>query len=194
MRPIRARLAAALLALLLAGPAGAQSVFQPAPAYHAARTLAYEYLNTANGANTLYISTTELTLPANTFATNGDELLVEWLVTTDATAATRSYQCTLGYTAYDSTSGFTGGLSALSTTTATASVTYNMTARFRRLNATGAAGTGLAVIGTSNQARVWATAALTFSGALNLRCIVKSSVATAGVVTIQDYRVTWRPR
>lgn len=154
----------------------------------------WEYTNTANAADTLYVSTTPFSLPANTLATNGDRLDVYFTAALDATASTKTLICNIGYSAFDTTAGFTAGLSFISFSTTATSSSYVIKAEVTRLSATSDLHNALAVVGASMQASgVVPGAAVTWSNSNNILCIAKSSVGTAGIVTLRDLRVTWSP-
>ena len=55
-----------------------------------------------------------------------------------------------------------------------------------------------AIVGTASasswQQRLWNTASITWANAQNIKCHAKSSVATAGLVTLEELRVSWVPR
>ena len=77
--------------------------------YPGPRTLYWEYTNASNSADTHYVSSSEYPLPAGTLERNGDKLIVEMDVVFGSSAATKTYQCNIGYTSWDAVQGFTGG-------------------------------------------------------------------------------------
>ncbi len=158
--------------------------------------LYWEYTNTANAADTLYVSSTPYALPAGTLATNGDQVMIEADLLFDATASTKTYVCNIGYSAFDTTTGFTGGLNLVNSATTTTTVSVHASGRVTRSGAT-TANIGLAANLLSSgawQSSAASTGSITWANAQNMLCIAKSSVATAGIVTLRELRVTWNPR
>lgn len=161
-----------------------------------ASTLTYERINTPNAADTNYVSSTLYTLPANTLGTNGDRLEVEFPVSFDGTAATKTYTCNIGHTAYDATSGFTGGINMLSSATTSTSVTIVGRGVVTRISGTQSSVYAFNGISSGSwQTTAWTTStAVDWSASQPVRCIGKSSVGTGGIITIQEMRLTLVPR
>ncbi len=162
--------------------------------YHQSGTLYWERVAVANAADTLYVSTTAYSLPAGTLATTGDRLDVEVSLLFDATAATRTIQCNLGYTAWDSTTGFTGGVHVITITTTATSTGFKGSSQITRLGAASEEHFATALSGTTVINGSYGTSStLTWANAYNVLCHAKSSVATAGVLTLESVRLTWHP-
>jgi len=160
--------------------------------YKLGGTLYWEYTNVANGNDTNYVTTGVYALPANTLATNGDRLIIELSTVATATASTKTITCAIGYTSFDATAGFTGGYTFASFTPATVSATGVMTAQMTRISATTSSSVAKNII-TSTQDGGWGSGSTTWANANNILCAVKSSVNTAGIVTIKEFRITWSP-
>lgn len=159
------------------------------------QTLYWEKKNVANTADTNYVPTSEYMIPAGYLATNGDKLTVEMDLVFGGTAGTKTYQCNIGYTAWDAVGGFTGGVSILLNATTHVNVSVHAKGDMNRVTSTTAESYSGSLFSTGAwQAGGYGSSAITWANAQPLRCHAKSSVATAGVVTVKNFRVTFFPR
>jgi len=162
--------------------------------YHVPGVLYWEFTNLGNAADTLYITTSAYSLPAATVSTNGDRLDIELLTVWDATASTKTVQCNIGYTSFDTTSGFTGGVTFASFASSSVSVTGVVKSALIRSAATVMEYYTTHMVGTAWQASGYSSGSVTWANANNVLCSAKSSVGTANIVTIKQLRITWSPR
>lgn len=151
-----------------------------------------EVINVANAADTVYVTSTPYSLPANTLAASGDELEVDLVALQSAAASTRSYKCNIGYSAFVAATGtFTGGNTIYSGSFATASINIQLTGHITRTtNATTGAVWTYAISGPLK----W-TALTTpdFSVANNILCAANDGTGNAAAVTLQTLRIRLRP-
>jgi len=166
--------------------------------YKPGGTLFWEQTNIANAADTLYIKTATYTLPALTMTTDGDRISIEANLTFSATAATKTYYCNIGFTAFDTTGGFTGGINVVGAATATTDAGVTSRSVLTRISATATSTYALADLaaggGATFQSGAWTTGAITWANAQPIACITKSSVGTASVTTLNEFRVIYEPR
>jgi hypothetical protein len=160
------------------------------------RTLWWERVNLANGADTNYITSTPYALPAGLLATDGDALELEFILSLSAAASSKTYTCNVGYTSYSAAAGFTGGLPVISNSTANASTTIIARGRITRLSATTAgyyANNQWATSATS-QGTLYSTGSITWANAQNIASIGRDATGNASAITLQEVRIMLVPR
>jgi len=160
-------------------------------------TLFWTGTPTGNLADTNWVISPVYALPANTLTSNGDRLEVEAIVSFSATVSTKSVSCRVGYTAFDISTGFTGGVPLNTNTTSSTTASGQIRGVVTRISATtashatfGITSGGVVLVGVIYDA----TSAITWGAANNIACAVKDSAGIANSEIIQELRVTVFPR
>lgn len=159
-------------------------------------TLYYERPNIANAADTNFVSSTPYVLAANTLNSNGDTLVIEMITSFSAAASTKSYQCNIGYTAFDAAAGFTNGQTLVSSSTANASIMVTSIGRQSRTGSQAydvfamsqfgnAAGSNSSVQATQFVGGVTTN----FAVNNNILCAVKDGTGNASAITLRTVRI-----
>ena len=149
--------------------------------YPGPRTLYWEYTNASNSADTHYVSSSEYPLLLGTLDRNGDKLIVGMDVVFGSTAATKTYQCNIGYTSWDAVQGFTGGVNIVSGATAHTSVSVHARGEMTRLSPTSEEHFALQALSSGAwQASRYGTGQVLWDQENTLRCHAKSSVVPRG--------------
>jgi len=159
------------------------------------RTLYSQFVNTANAGDTNFVSSTAYSLPAGLMSTNGDTLRIEATYTLSAAVSTKTMQCAIGYTSFDATGGFTGGVSLGSFASTSASQNMVMLATVTRESAILLDSHSVARYNTTPafQASVNNAQSITWANANNILCIAKDGTGNASAVTIKWVRVLFEP-
>ena len=160
------------------------------------KTIYYERPNIANAADTLFVSSTPYVLVANTLNSTGDTLVIEMITSFSAAASTKSYQCNIGYSAFDTTAGFTGGQTLASSSTANASIMVTSIGRQSRTGAQSYDVWAMSQFGNAagSNGSVQATqfvggATTNFAVNNNILCAVKDGTGNAAAITIRTVRI-----
>lgn len=159
------------------------------------RTLYSQFVNVANAADTLYVSSTAYALPAGLMSTNGDTLRIEAIYMLSAAGSTKTMVCAIGYTSFDTTAGFTGGVTIGSFASTAASQNMVMQATIIRESATVLDSHSLARYNTtpSFQASINNAQSMTWANTNNILCAAKDGSSNASAVTIKWVRILFDP-
>ncbi len=169
-------------------------------AYRPSGVIYWQAPAVANAADNLFLTNTAYSLPAGTLSTNGDALIIETLCTGSSSSDNKAVVVNIGYSAWDTTAGFTGGLNVIVSGKTTASATHYSRAMVTRLSATTASYMSETRVVTATadlfDSTLYASGSLTWANALNILAEVRDVTPTgvAAVITLQEIRVTFVPR
>jgi len=163
--------------------------------YKSSGAIYYQFVNTANTADTNFISSTAYSLPANTLNSTGDVIQVDFYALLSAAVSTKTWICNIGYTAWTAAGGFTGGVTLLTDASTTASVSilaHSLATKVSSGNVSIQAWSQFSN-GTSRSHAAWSSSALTLTGANNILCEAKDGTGNAAAITIKEMRIIFIP-
>lgn len=163
-----------------------------------AGSLYFSDTDAGNSADTNYVISDVYALPANSLSTDGDRLEIDAVITTTATAASKQATINIGYTSFAVASNFTGGITVYNNTFSAVSDTLHIHGIVTRQSATTASVVAPAILVASAVVRtggVYQTgASITWANANNIAVSIQSSVGTANIGIIREFKVTYFPK